>query len=267
MRRWAALGEYEKSKNLGKLESDINNIIASCVENKHFEIARSCQFYLASKNNDDSLIEKLYFGTPFDSFRQDILNKFKNFQPTQSSYQHSIGEGSKDKTLDLWKGTLDNKSILHTEQLPLKALRLLFSDLFRPLSGYELFEDLFETEQFNPFTSLNKVKQVIFRLNQEFESQNLGLSLKSRKKNYFCESLNRTEVKLYLSYPLVVEDETWQIVQELAGKEQLTFSTLRERLGISKRKTENLLKLYREEGVLEKVGAGKKTSYQLKKVA
>lgn len=142
---------------------------------QHWESVRECDLFSLKINFDRRKFEKLYFGTPYASYRKRILREIQRTPETNSFlWGHDGGDGE----LDLYRGILSTSSA--TEKLtPMNQLLFvsLFRDLYRPISIGGLFANLMPEEYFNPFTSPNRIHQILFRARKWIKERRLPIEI------------------------------------------------------------------------------------------
>lgn len=126
----------------------------------YWEVARDCDYQFIRRIQDPNLQTKLYYGTPFTSYRAKLISAFDNNFKTPSRWTYFD-----DKDI-----TTEKKIILHPsakDPLPKKLLSILLLDLYRPLSIGFIFANLFPDEKFSPEHSSHRVNQLLHRLKKE----------------------------------------------------------------------------------------------------
>jgi len=177
--KWKAILELTKDKKLYSLALKTAKNLA------HWESVRSLQYYRASKLQDKALLEQVYLGTPYQSFRDMIIAKNPEFHLNI----HALDFQGKKYIFDRFKFEFSHQKRRKIKPFSLegKLLSVLSEDYFRPMSGYQVFEKLYPNEFFIPKTSINKTHKVISRTIKKFRCiQNLkgAYSLKSTRVLY-----------------------------------------------------------------------------------
>lgn len=268
--RWMAISNYYEDQDIDNLVSNLEDIYQDCVENKHFEIARECQYQLAIFSNNNELLKENYIGSPYPSYRELLLKKHPNQLEGLKELEKDFnlqGNTLPLKIFDLQNGQLNGKEIIDIDSVPGKMLQAILSDFHRPLSAYELFEKVFQGEVFNPDSSLIKIRTNISRLNSALQEGGIDLEITSRKKSYTVNVNEPLRIKTYLEYRSFKEDQQWgQIIDFFAEK---TFKTkeLKNNLQVGEKKAAQIIRLYLEEDKLEKIGQSSNTCYKIKKAA
>ena len=143
--RWQIVLNYVEDNNQEQLQRSLYKLHDDCIKNKHYEIARTCDFYLVKYTKNVELAKKVFFGTPYKTIRDYILNFFPEIGE-QQTYEYLISHQHSNEvvgTLDINQGLINGKPSFENQPINLKLLQTLFSDLYRPFSVYELFDEVF----------------------------------------------------------------------------------------------------------------------------
>lgn len=265
LHKWQILYDFHQGGDLNNLQAQLQSFSAECVQNKFYEIARSCDFYLGKFTQDQAIIEKNYFGSPFSGYRKSIEEFYPQINQVKN-YKYNPGRGAvldKFKEVDLFTGEIDGARGFDPTNKIFLFLRGIFSDYYRPLSVYELFEYIFPDEIFIPNSSTLKLSATGNRLNSFCEANKIELSVYSRKQNFYFSAENSLMLKSYKQYPRTEDEQIWQNISDLGedgffkSKEFVTV------LNIGQKKGLNLLKKYIEDEKIEKIGKGSNTRYRI----
>jgi tetratricopeptide (TPR) repeat protein len=137
----------------------------------HGETLRETDLYLCKLREDDRRFNLLYFGTPYRAYRARIEAEIGR-KPNNSSFSLGAPEG---KLLDLTQGTLLRSTkaggSIH------RVLDLFYRDFYQPVRLGGIFAELFPEENFNIYTSPNRVHQVLRRARRALEKAGLPLKI------------------------------------------------------------------------------------------
>lgn len=157
---------------------DLLHIRQKAQARMEWEIVRDCDYYLALKYQEEKLFLHLYFGTPFQSYRERLLRNFQLSGGLPSSYRWSLGEGAAVEGEFLHASTGTNswgKKILHPGRLPHKFLMCLSQDFYRPQRPAALGAILFPGEHFDPVHTTQRLYKACTRLRGLLEKEGLPL--------------------------------------------------------------------------------------------
>jgi hypothetical protein len=148
----------------------------------HFpEVARDCDRWLGYFLKDDSLLNQVYWGTPWLAYRTKIAKENPWFEPKRL------------KTI--WptphlgtKAVLSAPLIWNTEILPMRFLQILFSDFYVRWSMGSFSSKLYPTEFYSPQFTPQKLKHVAFRARQFLKEQSIPIQINLKKNKWFLSS-------------------------------------------------------------------------------
>ncbi|MCB0377264.1 MAG: hypothetical protein KDD33_02110 [Bdellovibrionales bacterium] len=148
----------------------------------HWETLRDFEWQIAKIFNNRSLLNYVYFGTPFASFRSYILNHLGVERlPGSFIWMDGRSQDSIDINIDLHK----------VEDVPLpfgmgvhRLWMLLASDFYRPWSIGRIFNSLFPDELYDPSTSPKKVYRLIEKLQEAIEKNDIKIEMRTTPHGY-----------------------------------------------------------------------------------
>ncbi|MGE3682200.1 MAG: hypothetical protein AB7G93_10770 [Bdellovibrionales bacterium] len=143
----------------------------------HWESLRSLDWELARVLRSPELAAKVYFGTPFRAFRQQILaSEFGPSMPDHIVRTDARWKGGEPRLIN---GLTGQNMPLKFGSLPYRTSLLMLSDNYQPWTVYRLFDGLFGDEVFDPFHSPNRIYQLIDRIRLEIKTRNIPLDIRS----------------------------------------------------------------------------------------
>lgn len=228
----------------------------------HIETVRDIDFYLG--NYDENVLERVYFGTPYETFRNRIIKEYPNFT-IQDSFWHEIGSGMKVKEFDY----LQYKELTKSSKI-LKTLQALTSDFYRLQNKYSLFGLIFPGEFFNSEVSFNKVYVTITRTRNWLKRKHIPLQILEKNGEYYLEG--QIHIKLYLQDLLkdqeeLIEPRLYAELDQLRKKFNHSQFSIRDASETLKhenlRKTQRLLKKAFENKLIARELHSKNTTYSL----
>ncbi len=154
-----------------------------------YDSIRDADFYQADCRRDERLFAKVYYGSPFESYRRMLLRSpmASSVKDSESFiYNFPLDLNPRPYELDLFTGLVrgNTAAALEPAQLPHKLLVLLFQDFYRPAKVGQVFHVLYPDEYFDIDSGLKRVHNAIFRLREFFEKHDLGCSVVERKGGY-----------------------------------------------------------------------------------
>jgi len=173
-----------------------------------WEVLRDCEFYIAKIQNSQDLFNKLYYGTPYLGYRRYILNRQKTFKPDDFFIWSELRiNHKKSSILDLSSFSLNNlrKPLAMVGGASHRTLLSLLSDLFRPQTVGSIFSKVYPGEYYDQASSGLRVRQCIFRLQQNLEQHHLKLNI-IYNKGYFIEFLDAVGIRFSSNLNLTVSE-------------------------------------------------------------
>jgi hypothetical protein len=267
--KWSAVLNFYTSKSINS--DELFKVRNFAVNLGKWEVVRDIDFQIARRTGNPIFISRLYFATPYKSYRQKIERHLPSGFKIPASFDYlflpddlkvqSDGERSQSPTytIDIQKGIVAG-SRLRLGMAQHRLLCILVGDLYRAHSTGSIFQMLFPGENFNYVVSPNRVHQAIKVLRQKLDSYNMTIienggayRLGTRQiakfvipKNFEFE--NRVETTLYL-------------VQETLP-ETFTTKDVTQKLNCSIKTAQRLINQGIEAGKCIKVSQGNKTSFR-----
>lgn len=262
-RKWKVITAIAQKGWSPEMAVKLNEIRKLAREYMHWETLRDCDFYESYFSENSRMYSRVYFGTPHESYR----NRIKSLVGKKLSLFPSVtfGKASAEKSFELDVSKGDFKSGSHPLELTpqnRRLLQVLTSELYRPLSIFEIFKFVFNEPYFNPTTSKDRTYKAIAALKKAMVNHPGLLSVTARKGYGYRF---RTEKSLLLHYPEKPVSSDFTNEEHLLSQFGETPFTRREFCdshSLSERSGNRQLQSLVEEGLLEKIGSGSATKYK-----
>lgn len=260
---------------------DIRAIKEEARKRRFWEQLRDCDYSIALATKNKKLIEHLYFGTPFESYRKHMLSKMDfSYQELNNKYKFSVGHNSKQSIIEIDVNTgcsTISDLRLKEGQVPQRLLSLLASDFYRPKRILEIFDGLFPNEYFSPQSSRDKIHQALRRLRSFLDEARVPLVIKEQKGFYSLDAKNDSVVNMIcykeqhlgLKKTYLYQHREQKTLDLLTAFKQSTSSrdfdvvTFARACKTSERTALRHLSLAIQKGWVRKDGAARFTRYQL----
>jgi len=242
---------------------DFEKFKAIANEKKHWETVRECDAFRAVICRDRDLFLKVYFGTPYLSYRERLREDFKDSVEIPDSLPFPL------PSLSARTGTTGNLDLLRKEglksgQLKHRLLKAMVSDFYRPARVAHLFSDLYPGESFELVGSRARVHVAMQELRNWFRKKRLPLRIVETQGEF---RLTSSVSGLQLIVPSL---QWWQqnpisrlaIARAQAGTSAFSAGEFAHWLKIPRRTAFEILSDSVSRGVLTKSGAGPTTRYQ-----
>lgn len=242
----------------------------------HWNTVRRCDKYRGIYTKNTDLLIRNYFGTPYTSFREDILKESKGILTLPESVMINLIPNAKEKGkckgergIDYGTGeAIGLKGItLKPDQLIHRMFQSLCSDLYAPIPVADLHFKLYPGEFFNPDSSYNRVYNAIYLLREWITEYKLPLKIEQLDGNYrmtakkdFCilrrpgdDSFGKNELQGKL-----------QVFVSAFGEEVFSAPEAAKKLDLNLRKVQRILKEACETGQVEASGGSKNRRYRFR---
>lgn len=157
----------------------------------HWNTVRECDLFegLATKNAE--LIRKVIMGTPYEPYRRRVRKLFDTKVIAKGQYKLFL-TGDRDATdeaalFDPYKkGT--GLEALYEKPMLLALYNALTEDFYHPANIGILFQKIYPDEKFNPYTSPDRVLQLLRRLNKWFAENQPAIQVNIKKSEFHLTS-------------------------------------------------------------------------------
>lgn len=256
-RQWAINRASEKGA-LAPLRHFREEALAS----KAWESVRECDFEKLRIRFDQSLFDRLYYGTPHEQYRLRLGRAAGRHAPSASFYWGDRGMSPLDlsESRFSWRGRM----IRLTPQTR-ALLYALLSDFYRPVRVGSLFARLFPREYFDPSHSPARVHQALRRLRLWLAEQRIPLKIECRAQCYFLSLHAPFAVRLPLSlrHSIGPLDQVEKLQTQFKGRPSFSAKEAREALALPKATTTRHLQTALAVEKIERMGRGKNTRYRV----
>lgn len=259
-RKWQSI--VNVLKNNGSPESivDLLKIQAEAKTRREWESARACDLYHAIATNNEPLMNRLYFGTPFIGYRRAMRKHFQVSWSMPNEYVWTADNNSSENTFSLIK----SESLgLKSSQSLWRFVQILASDFYRPLSSGYIASRLYPGDYFDPISTPVRLADVVKRIRAVLKEKNAPFQVHLIEKEY---QIKITE-NCGLIIPLEWEADDWyeSSLLELKKKwpyQSFSVSEARVAMGNS---CQRLLKWATNEKKIYVSGRGPATRYRFRK--
>lgn len=147
----------------------------------HYESIRDIDFWYAKLTKNKNLFRHLYFGTPYQSYKQKIVTECPSVLNENSVYVFNAKmQPSKiiNPTIDLNLGLMNGKILLKQGQKLWRLQLEIFKDFYRPSTTMAIYQEVFQGQQFNHETSFNQIHQLLHRLKCIWKNNKLEIGIR-----------------------------------------------------------------------------------------
>lgn len=246
-----------------KDRSILQNFRKHAIELGHWETLRDLDYFQLQIEPNLTLAHWLFFGTPYSFYRRRLLSNLPQFFNFSSEKVTASLKPNPKYSLSLFSIESDIGDIAH------RTAVYLASDFYRPFRVGELFSALFPESFFDPDSSVNRIQQTIHRA-REFFSENKWPARILEKDGAYSFRLNEnTGLQCYSTPPKAPtgfsrEKIVTAFLAHKINSPDFSNSQAASALKLSSDQSRRLLNDAVVAGCLEKLGAGKTTTYVFK---
>jgi hypothetical protein len=255
-------------------ESDFNQkrlieIISQAKSLRNWETIRDSEFQFAKYTGNYELIQKNLLGTPFKGYHQRIEKLYNIHLDKDFHYAYSPENYLSLNTIS--SIALLEKNDFHEDNLGsstgVRILNLLLKDFYKPARSGVVHHFLNPETYYNPFSSAHNIRNHIYRFNKSCSANEIPVSIYINHGDIFLKLSNDKAISISAKTRTYKSGKEWSLDQISTHFKGTTFSAAQvaERLKISKRQANYLIKQALMENKLTKINAGRSSLYRKKK--
>ncbi len=191
VQKWRAVSE---SLRQGRPRPGLERVRARAIAERHWETVRDCDYYLGRLASDPGRLHRVFFGTPFSSFRLKVAQSLGGLERLPENYDWpglDSRSNSADGNFDLLLARGEVRGSSSLELVPGQEIHALLiflcRDFYRPAPLLSIFSRLFPEDYFNPDSSPNRVHHVVSRLRHWFVQGRIPVDLAPDPEGYRME--------------------------------------------------------------------------------
>lgn len=250
--KWRLIIKSKTSRNPLSLVDDFKTLQQRAIAIKNWETVRDCDLHLALILKNSELIQKVYWGTRFPSYKKRIQIIFKDFKIENQFVWKNSDTDTTAKSFDL------------VQLAPTKTLQKLFfilsRELYQPLQITEIIDSLYPNEYFHPVASPARLHRLIARARLWLTNKKLPLQIQSYRNSYRLELIGPAQIILHAS----LSTEKMMQLPHVVKKEFFNVAEWAQELKISKRTARHQILQLAKQGRIESFLRGPNTKYRLK---
>jgi tetratricopeptide (TPR) repeat protein len=234
----------------------------------HWETVRECDLFEAILTGNEDLCRQVIIGTPYEAYRQRARRLFGKSILALGKFHLRIGEPQALNKAVLFSPyeLQAGQESLHSKPQLLALFDALTLDFYHPSHIGLLFQRIYKTEKFNPFTSPNRVLSLIKRLNRWFDDQQVPLQVKIKKSEFALSAKEGTAVEVLIqrAQELSKQKGQLQFIRTHFASRRFSAENLAEAMRVSRGTALTFISEAIQSGALIKIGNGRETAYGLK---
>lgn len=267
LRRYRAIVTWLREGDDVALHS-LRAIRQEAVLRRDWECVRDCDRFEAVGHRDEALVHRLYFGTPFQTYR-DVLTFDRRWRcdfPANLLWHPGLRD-DRAGWIDLATGKLSNNSgEMKVGQAPHRLLATLASDFYRPFPAAALHEKLFPGEAYDPATSPSRVRLAVKRLGTWLDEHGVQLEIVNDETGFRLGPDSRTGIRISRTteeierHGLLVEK-----LRQACSDRAFSVAEASVVLSFSKSSALRILRQALQKGAVSREGQGAGTVYVFRK--
>jgi hypothetical protein len=272
IRKEEAFLALHESKGKPSALRNLKTLRAEAIARRTWESVRDCDYHQAIVMKDQRLAERLWFGTPFESFRARLLTGSKmNEGMFAEKYLWHLGQGRKVQILNASDGQGSHHAGgLKQGGVVQRLLSILSRDFYRPKRPMEIFSQVFPKEFYSPLYSKDRFYQACLRLRRYFQEQKIPLKIVELGGFFRFEADSNFAIAIQIdrSSDIRPSQAEKRVIDKYFRPNKQKKWSLREYAQAAKlpeRTASRHLKKLVENGWVEKVGNGPVTGYRWRK--
>jgi hypothetical protein len=183
--KWRTVIDLYNHSSMGAQVAAVEKLSAKARQAGRWEIRRDLDYYLALIRQDTGRMDRLYFGTPFPSYRKRLLSDGQEFWSPPTSYLWNPLQSETSTTMDLASGKISSdRGETEVKDLCLKLIQVLASDFYRPFKRGGLFAQLYPEKRFDVTNSSHTIANVILRLREMARVHALPIEVRYANHHY-----------------------------------------------------------------------------------
>lgn len=192
------LAENRQSREAQKMFEDLRK---QSIALQRWALVRYSDFYQSIITKDEQLFLKVYFGTPFRAYRQNLIKKFQQKIEIPRNYDwNPTGKKAKEgSVLDVKEG-LDLKSgnALKRGQRIHRLLQTLTSDFYVNFKNETIASYLFPNEHYDPYSSFKRAYESVRALQKWLKESKVPIIVRPSEEGF----------RIFFETPYVLRVET-----------------------------------------------------------
>lgn len=266
-KKWQIFSRLGLSPKSVNARSELEQLRGHAILTEQWETIRECDMFLAIFERNQDLLIKVYFGTPFESYRSRILQRWGKEVKLPKYYDWAPAPNPKNEQLRLLELTTgcegsETKSLKEQKQL-YKLLNCLASDFYQPFKVQQLFSILFKGEYYDPDSSDRRVFANINRLRTWFDKRAIPIVVRRKSFGYRLFFTKAYAVRVGLRTQDTASKTVLDQIRELPNiLDGVNVGEVMQKTGLSRASAQRRLAELVSSGVLIQSGSGRATRYK-----
>lgn len=277
--KWKAILQTAESPEQGA--GPLLEVLKIAREHRRWEVVRDLEARIAVRFKSPIFLKRVLYATPWPKYRERILGHFASDfkeETFSADFDYHLLPGvagrqppaSSDLPPDRWPqifaadGRISDRLKLKSGFREHRLLRSLASDLFGDHSSGSLFNAVFPDEFFNPHSSPGRVHHAVRDLRAKLSEAESALTVEQVDGKYRLSCTQPVVIWLPLRIALGKSQVHAETLRDAFGNGPFQVSEVADRLTLSLKTAQRVLRDGVDRGLLERTGNGKSTKYTVK---
>jgi tetratricopeptide (TPR) repeat protein len=283
VKKWQFLVSLYQKEVTSKEREEWIKLRAIAKALQHQETMRDLDYHFAIRTDDKALLKYIYWGTPHQSYKEKIIHQYLKIYkiPLEVGESYSRLISSTDSG-PVFESSVPEISTVYELNVSLNPqitglkedslLRKLFvclnGDFYRGISLYSLHEQIYEGEYFNPQSGPDRITQLVFRLREWLDKNDIQLEVFHENNSYLLKAKAGISLQI-LSCSSDTNSSLLPIVRkayELYLSNPFKLTELANKIKVPQRTVSTQIKEAVELKQIEKIASGPQTQYRVSKL-
>lgn len=260
VRKWQGILRYLETK--GRDAAALDAIRREAASRAQWETIRDCDRVEAVTARNEELLLKLFFGTPYETFREKLVREAGPLAiPSSLVWDLGTGRG-RAASVDLTTGETASAGALRPGSVAYRLLRCLASDFYRPFRVAALYAHAYEGAYFNPETSPGQLHVGVRRLRRWLAAGRIPLDVVEAGGAYRLVATGRVELSVPRPDATDLDPPLVGRLRAALAASAFSVHDAARALAVSRRSAQRLLAEAEAQGRLARLGRGRSTRYE-----
>ena len=227
------------------------------VESCYWEDNREIDRFLATQQQDQQALIRVYFGTHYVEYQKRLIENYPDKIKIPPQIDCAFLSAGADSKL------FDPKAELASSPKLRMLFHVLTQDLYRPTPLGYIFDSIYDEDYFDPFHTPERIYALVRRLREKIGATGL-FDIQWDTSGVQLKAISPVRVRLYRKVKADRADDLLPDLRSHFGKKWFTSTEASNFLGTSKTSTARWISRAREIYKMELEGRGKSTRYRFK---
>lgn len=269
VRKWQVITKLLINPDDSQAKEERSRLRATAIHSRSWEIVRDLDLYLGLALKDEAQYLQVLSATPFVAYRRRAerilghpIDLPKNYLRTTFPSTENSDTLNVVKEIDYQNWPSSFLNVTKFRPTLYTTMEILTRDGYKPMPLGELYSRLYPKTYFAPLTSEKRIHNVLYRLRQIFVALDWPLQIHTQNNEFFIQPAKPGIAIRKTLLPLHIHEIFLSYLHKMFKDHSFTSSEATKALGLSKRYTNNLIKIGISKNRLLKIGQGRSISYR-----